>query len=318
MFRLPRLVRRGRLREYAEKYPKTQYADSDPRHANTTPRGADSDPRRAGTSEDAVTVLTLNIWHDQEDWPARLEAIVAEVRTMGPEVICLQEVLQDEGLPNQAETLAGRLGYEVHFASWDSAGSVKRYGNAILSRTRILERGHRLLDPPNDFRVALHARVAPANDTLDVYCTHLHHTQEQAGVETRRTQVYDALEFIDETRGDGPVIFAGDFNAAAGAPELAPVRDRFIDAYGALHGDSADAVTTLNTAKEHRSERIDHVFFRNGADAELVPRSAEVVLDEPTAAGVWPSDHFGVLVRFAVMEPPDERLPPPGLRPPGS
>jgi endonuclease/exonuclease/phosphatase family metal-dependent hydrolase len=213
-------------------------------------------------------------------------------------------VLQDEGLPNQAETLAGALDYNVHFASWDSAGSVKRYGNAILTRTPILASDQELLDPPNDYRVMAHARIAPAGDTLDVFCTHLHHTQEADGVAMRRTQILDALEYIDLTRGDGPVVFAGDFNAAVDAPEMAPVLDRFADAYGTVHGDTARAVTTLNTEFGHRFTRIDHVLFRDGQLLDLVPETAEVVLDEPSAAGVWPTDHFGVLVRFRVRPAP--------------
>lgn len=252
--------------------------------------------------------LTYNLWHNQQDWPSRLELIVAGIRAADPDAICLQEVLQNEALPNQAATLASRLGYQVHFESWDTAGSPKRYGNAILTRMPMLDRDHRLLDPANDFRVILHARVAAAGDTLDLYCTHLHHTQSEQGAEMRRTQILDALDFIDETRGNGPAIFGGDFNASVGNPELAALRDRFIDAFGLLHGDTADSVTTLVTAKGHRAERIDHVFFRSGPDAEIVPRSAERILDEPSSAGVWPSDHFGILVRFAVLgESPDVR-----------
>lgn len=253
---------------------------------------------------DTLDVLTLNIWHDQEDWPARREVMVRGLEAASADVICLQEVLQEPGLPNQAETLATRLGYTAHFASWDSVGSPKRYGNAILTRSPMLDRDHRLLDPPDDYRVVVHARIAPRGDTLEVYCTHLHHTQE--GGETRRTQILDALEFIDETRGDGPVIFAGDFNAPVAAPEMAPVRDRFGDAYGDLHADSAEAASTLNTAKGHRSVRIDHVFYRPGVERTLVPISADVVLDRPSPEGIWASDHFGVLARFGIVE---EALP---------
>src|SRR5690606_2358486 len=46
------------------------------------------------------SVLTLNIWHDQRDWPARKAIMVEEIRRLNPDVICLQEVLQRETLPN--------------------------------------------------------------------------------------------------------------------------------------------------------------------------------------------------------------------------
>lgn len=249
-----------------------------------------------------VSVLTLNIWHDQQDWPTRLEAIVEGVRAADPDVICLQEVLQNPELPNQASTLADRLGYRAYFASWDSAGSAKRYGNAILTRHPVVDSGFRLLDPPDDYRVVAHVRADPGTGPLDVYCTHLHHTQERP--ETRRAQIGDALAFVEATRGDGPVVLAGDLNARVGDPELRTLRDRFTDAYGAVHED-AEEITTLNTAKGHTPRRIDHIFVAPGKTTTLVPEAARLVLDEPVD-GVWGSDHFGVLVRLEVRTRRDD------------
>ncbi len=249
---------------------------------------------RAEAATDTVSVLTLNIWHNQQDWPARLEVIVPGVAARDPDVICLQEVLQNPELPNQAETLAERLGYRAYFASWDSAGSAKRYGNAILTRDPVMDSGSRTLDPPDDYRVVAHVRVDPGPGPVDVYCTHLHHTQERP--ETRRAQIEGALAFIDETRGSGPVVLAGDFNARVGAPELEALQGRFTDTFGALVPD-ADTVTTLNTAKGHTPRRIDHVFVAPGEESTLVPVSARRILDEPVDS-VWGTDHFGVMVWF--------------------
>lgn len=254
-----------------------------------------TDPQAA-----AVSVLTLNIWHDQQDWPARLEAIVEGVQAADPDIICLQEVLQNAELPNQARTLADRLGYRAYFASWDTAGSAKRYGNAILTRDPVMDSGLRLLDPPDDYRVVAHVRVDPGTGPVDVYCTHLHHTRERP--DTRRAQIEDALAFVEETRGAGPVVLTGDFNARVGDPELRSLRARFTDAYGATHED-AEEITTLNTAKGHAARRIDHIFVAPGESTALVPEAGRLVLDEPVD-GVWGSDHFGVLVRFEVAESP--------------
>ena len=41
-----------------------------------------------------VDAVTLNLWHDKQDWPRRQDAIVADLRARGPDVILLQEVLQ--------------------------------------------------------------------------------------------------------------------------------------------------------------------------------------------------------------------------------
>ena len=62
-----------------------------------------------------VDVVTLNLWNDQADWPARLGVIADTLGALRPDVIVLQEVLQDsaKGLANQAETLGARLGTVV-------------------------------------------------------------------------------------------------------------------------------------------------------------------------------------------------------------
>src|SRR5262245_15105263 len=88
-------------------------------------------PASAG-SMDTLTVVTLNLWHDSHEWPKRLPVIVAEMRRIRPDVLCLQEVLQHPSLRNQAETLGDSLGCQVQFASVDGPERPKRYGNAIL------------------------------------------------------------------------------------------------------------------------------------------------------------------------------------------
>ena len=114
-------------------------------------------PRPARTT-DTLTVVTLNLWHDQHDWPKRLQVILAEMRRIRPDVLCLQEVLQNANLPNQAETLGDSLGCHVQFASVDRPERPKRYGNAILTPHRVLSGGSRNLDPADDYRAVAHVR----------------------------------------------------------------------------------------------------------------------------------------------------------------
>jgi len=55
---------------------------------------------RPAAAQDTLTVVTLNLWHDQRDWPARLAWMSAELAALRPDVVLLQEVLQHEALPN--------------------------------------------------------------------------------------------------------------------------------------------------------------------------------------------------------------------------
>ena len=244
---------------------------------------------------DTLVVVTLNIWHDQQDWPARQALILDTLRAERPDVLCLQEVLQKEGLPNQARTLAEALGYDYLFVSVDGPEAAKRYGNAILTPHPFEPSEVRKLEPLDDYRVAAHARVEVGGRGLDVYCTHLHHTGEGGAI--RATQLRDLLGFIDATK-TADALLAGDFNAAPDAPELGLLRPRFADAYAETHPEQVGVlVTTLNPALGHTPRRIDYLFYDR--TSALRPLDTRILFAEPAADSTWASDHFGVIGRFA-------------------
>src|SRR5688572_12410586 len=197
----------------------------------------------SAATPDVLTVVTLNLWHDQRDWPKRLNVILAEMRRIRPDVLCLQEVLQNPDLRNQAETLGDSLGCHVRFASVDGPERPKRYGNAILTPHRVLADGARNLEPPGDYRAVAHVRFAWHGRAVDAYSTHLHHTSEGGSI--RATQIRHLLAYVDSTRGDGPTVIAGDFNAELGTPEMNLVTARYLDAFQALYPKAtrAEAVT---------------------------------------------------------------------------
>jgi endonuclease/exonuclease/phosphatase family metal-dependent hydrolase len=255
-------------------------------------------PLQEAAPAPALTAVTLNLWHDQHDWPARRAVIVDTLRALRPDVILLQEVLEKEGLPNQAQQLADSLGYAFTFASVDPVGGPKRYGNAILSRLPIEATSELKLPPLDDWRVAAHARLALADGrALDAYVTHLHHTAE--GAEIRAEQVAGLLAYIDTTRAttaDACVLLGGDFNAQPDAPELAPVFARFADALAFVHPDlELPESATFGPATGTTPLRIDYLFSEPG---RLRPAAARIVLGAPNSAGVWGSDHCGVWARF--------------------
>jgi len=247
---------------------------------------------------ETFTVITLNLWHDQSEWPKRMARILREVRALDPDVLCLQEVLQHATLPNQALALADSLGYQAHFISVDPQSAPKRYGNAILTRHPVLERGGKSLEPMNDYRVVAHLRIDLHGRPFDIYDTHLHHTHEGGAI--RATQIRDLVAYIDSTRGKGAYLLAGDFNAPLESPELAPLRARCLDAF-ATANPGADAAT-MNALYEKEPRAIDHIFVARRGKPSLQVQAASVLFREPDADGVWASDHFGVLARLVRMK----------------
>jgi beta-glucosidase len=240
-----------------------------------------------------LTVVTLNLYHDKDDWPRRRVQILETLKALQPEVIALQEVLQHETLPNQAEWLATQLGYDWHFVSVDPPGKARRYGNALLTRLPVLARDQQALQPLQDSRTVGMLRVELEGKPINVYVTHLHHTGQ--GGAMRAQQLDDAMAFITSTAGGFPSIVAGDFNAAADAPELTALRTGFVDTYGILHpGTGARESSTLNP-HYFTPARIDHVFHQRDA---FRPMTARIILDHPDAQGTWPSDHYGLQVEL--------------------
>lgn len=237
----------------------------------------------------SLKLVCFNIWHNQGDWAARRPLLIEAIRAENPDVIGLQEVLEDAavGLPNQARTIAEALGgYEMLFVSTDAEGAPRRYGNAILSRLPVLEHDSKPLEPLNDYRTAIRARVSLDGRAVDIVNTHLAWQADQAPVRAR--QIADLMAWLP--RDGAPLVVMGDFNAVQEDAGLnALTGPRFFTALP--HG---AAETTLNTARGHEPRVIDHIFAEA---AHFEPAGASVLGTTPVD-GEYPSDHFGVAARL--------------------
>ncbi len=251
----------------------------------------------AAATPDTLTVVTLNVWHDSHEWPRRLPVILAEMRRIRPDVLCLQEVLQNPELRNQARTLADSLGCNLRFASVDGPERPKRYGNAVLTPHRVLASAERNLEPIDDYRAVAHVRFAWRGREIDAYSTHLHHTPQGGAIRTK--QIRHLLAYVDSTRGDGPVVLAGDFNAELGTPEMSLVTVRYLDAFMAVYPKATRSeAATFNLRFGVDPGAIDHVFVLRDGKKRLVPIASEVLFRTVGPDSVWASDHFGVVARL--------------------
>lgn len=242
-------------------------------------------PRAAPARFIPVRAATFNIWHDAGNWPVRRKLIADVLRAADPDVIALQEVLQDsaKNLPNQADTIAADLGdYAVHFMSTSPEGAANRYGNAILSRLPVLEVDTVKLEPLNDYRTAIRLRVEAAGQPVDIVNTHLA-WQPDAGP-VRAQQIRHLLDWLPQD--EVPLVLMGDFNAPLDEAALAPIAIRGLDP--ALPPGTTD--TTLVTSRGLPARVIDHIFTNS---RDFAVRDARRIGDV-AVNGEYPSDHFGV------------------------
>ena len=247
-----------------------------------------------------LSILNYNIWHDNRNWPKRLERMLPEIEDLDPDLIGLQEVIQRSYLENQAKTLADALGYHYHFSSLDDPEASTRFGNAILSKHPVEETGGTALEASNDYRNAARMNIVVNGHSIDFYTAHLHNVA--VNNEIREAQINQLLDFIEETSTGDYVFVSGDYNANPDWEEMELMYQDYQDFYPLFHENHMDPEhSTVNHLLGHIQRRIDYIFYKKDTEQFLEPLLAEVVLDTPNQEGVFGSDHFGVFAEFTLL-----------------
>jgi endonuclease/exonuclease/phosphatase family metal-dependent hydrolase len=138
-----------------------------------------------------------------------------------------------------------------------------------------------------------------------VSCTHL--GNGLAFLRRRQHRAFfDALEHVDL-----PQMLCGDFNLHTreadrrGFDTLTRLaeegfRDSFVEVHGQRRADRMVTVDRRNPlVRQPQHKRIDYVWLRSRGDVRFKVREAKVAIDHPSE-GLFPSDHYGVIVRVAV------------------
>ncbi|MCC6999991.1 MAG: endonuclease/exonuclease/phosphatase family protein [Deltaproteobacteria bacterium] len=286
-----------------------------------------------------ASVVTLNLWGEQGPWPRRLELVGDSLLSLGADIVALQEVRDVPGkVPNQAATLAARLGFHHVYAPATPWGGGDE-GVALLSRWPLGE-VRRLRLPhavPLETRLLLSAVVTTPVGPVGLHTTHLNYRMTDGDKRAAQLHAIDLYVRAYSEAGDHPQLLCGDLNAAPGCDEIRFMRGRhslagrrtyWQDAWESRHPDHAgDPGWTWCEANSftaplgwlERDRRIDYVLVgQERKDGRGRVLDARVVLDQPVG-GVWPSDHYGVLAVVALgpqPAPPAAPAPPPPPPPP--
>ncbi|WP_280455352.1 endonuclease/exonuclease/phosphatase family protein [Nocardia brasiliensis] len=265
-----------------------------------------------------LRIVTVNVQNREGDH-RRLGLINQELRRLSPDLAALQEVVDSAHLD---ELLAGTELHGIHQSdamAYTPPFSDRYGGNAVATRW------------PGEIVEVLDLRLAGAGDVP--WCTvaaKVPLPQEgevlfisataawRLDAEAVREQQAVALSDLDARhRTDLPTIIAGDFNAGPDAASIRYLTGRqsisgrsvhYHDAWevagaGPGHTWSADNANAAALFEQivrqpgHR-RRFDYVFtgsWHAHPKARCEIRAANLAFDQPTA-GVWPSDHFGVVV----------------------
>jgi len=246
---------------------------------------------------DVLHVATLNILNLADRWPERLPLIMADMASLQPDLLGLQEVVY----PMQQDRLIGSAG-EGYYAAIRGWAGRPEYGNSLLVCEPLAGVQVQRLDLGLG-RSALRAVVhLPGGSTVLVAVTHLHHVVEGAG--DRDGQAAALLDWLPTAPATDATIAMGDFNAdpdepAYGRMTAAGFRSAFAVANGAEpavtwpSGLQAEAMDT-----DGEPACLDYIWVRGA----VAITSARLVFDRPAPDDrtLYPSDHLGISARLEI------------------
>jgi len=246
---------------------------------------------------DRLLVATLNILNLADRWEERLPLLLADMATLQPDLIGLNEVVY----PMQQDRLLGAAGEGRYEAVRGWAGRPE-YGNSLLVKAPLVTGDHDRLDL-GVTRSAHRVRVTlPGGARLLFAVTHLHHLSVDDDV--RLAQVRRLVAWLDASPGQDAMIVAGDFNADPGEPAYAAmVGAGFASACAVANGaeppvtwPSGLQAPAMDTDGE--PDCLDYIWVRGAVEVE----DARLVFDRPAAGDptLYPSDHFGLAAHVRI------------------
>lgn len=280
-----------------------------------------------------LRILTINVENLIGD-PRRQEVLNAELRRLDPDLVAFQEVVHGPDREQLDMLLAGSplngthqsalMAYEPINPNDDGNSAVAtRWGHEVVEVLDLRSPGSPIMPWCT---LAVIVQLPDVGELLFIVHTGAAHFD---GASTQEREVLALTDLDFRHRRSLPTIIAGDFNAP---PECSSIR--FLSGLQSLQGKSvmyhdawavagegpgytwgcdnprAAARIDRYARQPNFRRRIDYVFvasYNNHPDAHCTIQSAQLAFDHEVD-GLWPSDHFGVLVDVEIGPNDDGEL----------
>lgn len=267
------------------------------------------------TDQRSVRAVTLNTWKNEGNLPARIPAMGDGLTALSPDIVLLQEVFVASSISlDVGAELASRLGLTLAYAParrklrpWNGGTVMSEAGLAVLVRGSVVSAGRFSL-PSEDAggeRIAL--VVTAIVDGQEIVAGNLHLSHLHGDDARRCEQLNAALGATAWRRRASLRVLGGDFNTTAGSQAFAALKGYpELEVRSVSSSDAALPTHPLPPRPGRAGRAIDHLFTVSVGD-EPRPRilRSEVVMNQPSPRGVWPSDHAAVFSEIAFHALPD-------------
>jgi len=247
-----------------------------------------------------MKIVTYNIWNDRRGWPERLEQIYKEIKIQDADLVCLQDVPDEE----HCKLIADKCGYEFYYYVKQRTCEL-----AVLSKLPF--------DSKRSFSEALIVTVQIGVHTLEVMNVHL----PWDSVLSCEKQVMALVSENKKSNADYS-IFCGDFNCEVGSSvqnfllgkqslygeEAVPYWEDLAIVYQNITGVTPKATLDLSSNprwkdhgyKECAGTRIDWILLKYTYPSPT-PKLKEFHLfgtEVSPVTGYCASDHYGVFAEL--------------------
>jgi endonuclease/exonuclease/phosphatase family metal-dependent hydrolase len=248
---------------------------------------------------DRLHVATLNIRNLADRWFERLPLLLADMATLQPDLLGLQEVVY----VMQQDRLIGSAG-EGHYGALRGWAGRPEYGNSLLVREPLSADGMERLDLDLNRSAQRSVVRLPGGSSVLVVVTHLHHlTPDETQRDEQAAAILAWLDAPDAPAADATIVM-GDFNADPAEPAPARLKAAgFWSAYETANG-AEPAVTWPSGLQapamdtDGPPECLDYIWVRGAVRVH----AAQLVFDrpDPEDAGLYPSDHLGIATHLEI------------------
>lgn len=280
-----------------------------------------------------LTILTINTWKCDGDYLQRIDWMASEIEKINADIVVCQEVFRTICGKYDTLKMLQKLGGNLRdkpffgknrfsFARLSPAREKNRNVNkeflesisglGILSVYPILDSFDiNLPNHPDDGeRIAQFSIIKVNNAQLLIINTHLTHLKEEFGLRINQIKAILSQDILKESFD--AILLCGDFNCTEDSATIQYLYQhpdfKISNAFRRAEVKSAKCITLPNknvseicfpAVKDGRC--IDFIFLiEKRTHSNLKVYLAQIVLDVPNKAGIFPSDHFGVMASIEV------------------
>ncbi len=254
-----------------------------------------------------IRLLTLNTWKCEGNYSQRIAHLNRQWQALRPHIVACQEVFQTwDGEISTATALAGALQMNCAFVparkkrrNFGEQEVLSFSGLEVFSVYPILETHVLALptDAQDGERLAQYCVLEAQTEKILVINTHLSHLLGASLLRQRQLEAILATPLLQVPFDR--IFLCGDFNAEEPSPEIQYLLNQ--TAFPAKNCRESANSPTLPAKPPFTGvgKGIDFIFCLQNQYARFPDvQQATVVLDQPSAKGIFPSDHFGVMVTF--------------------